>query len=333
MDKIKITYVGDEKGLFPQRDYNILSKDYDINLVYFNLMEKNYIKFLKIGLSSLLISILNTSVSITWTVDVHTAYVVLISKIFGKKTIVIVAGYEVCNMPEINYGLQLKPIRGWISRWVLNNADAVIVPSVAYQQKVKELVGRDADVVPNCSEIHKSSPIAHKLPVVTMAISQYGNANDFAALKGMITYNAIAKAMKGTSFFVIGGADEQLIDMCNNLIFTGCLEHHKVQELLNLSKVYCQLSYTESFGVALLEAIQLGCIPVVTDKDGMSEIVQDCGHKILYGDVGAGINAVKQAMADTCDRSEIISDSRDKYSKEQRRHNFINVIDKVMYGK
>jgi glycosyltransferase involved in cell wall biosynthesis len=165
-----------------------------------------------------------------------------------------------------------------------------------------------------------------------MAISQYGNANDFAALKGMITYNAIAKAMSGTSFYVIGGADKQLRDTCNNLIFTGCLEHYKVQELLNQSKVYCQLSYTESFGVALLEAIQLGCIPVVTDKDGMAEIVQNCGHKILYGDVECGINAVKQSMVDNRDRSEIILNSRDKYSKEHRRLDFINVINEVMHG-
>lgn len=330
--KLKITYLADEHSPFPKWDAKILSKDYDVTTINLNLHEKNYFKFLCIGLSRLLLSILNTDLSITWTVDIHTAYVVLISKIFRKKSIVIVGGYEVCNMPEINYGLQINPVRGWIAQWALKNANAVLVPSVAYQQKVKELVGVTAYVLPNCSEIPNVSPIEQKLPVVVMIAGQYGSAEDFSALKGILTYDAIAKAMPETAFFLIGTADKQLRNRCNSIHFTGKLKNEEVQDLLSKSKVYCQLSYTESFGVALLEAIQFGCVPVVTDKDGMTELVGNSGYKIKYGDVESGTFAVKQALLDNTDRSETISNGRNKYNKEQRRAGFMNVIN-VVVGK
>lgn len=332
MQKIKITYIGDEKSLFPVWDTKILSMDYDVELIQINLMGKQYIKLIKTGLIDITKSIINTDVSITWTADIHTAYIVFISKLFRKKSIVIIGGYEVCNMPEINYGLQTRPIRGWITRWVLHNADAIIVPSAAYQQKVKELVSTPTHVVPNCSEISNSSSIAKKLPVVVMVATQYGSTDDFIALKGLLTYDAIAKAIPETAFFLIGTADKSLRDRCNSIIFTGSIVNNEVHDLLKQSKVYCQLSYTESFGVALLEAIQFGCVPVVTDKDGMAELVGDNGYKIRYGDIEAGISAVKQALLDVSDRTETISNGKDKYSKEQRRNNFMNVINEVVHG-
>jgi len=324
--KTKVVYIGDVNSIFCEEDTAILSQDFDITPIYLDLGKKNYFKLFISGVFKILPSILFSDVSITWTADLHTAYVVFISKLLRKPTIVIISGYEVCNMPEINYGLQSTKIKGGIVRWILQNATIITVPSYAYKQKVFELIGVTAELLPNCSEIPNSSNES-KLPVVVMIAGQYGNADDFIALKGLVTYDAIAKAIPEISFYLIGKVDEDIKKRCNSITFIGRRNREEIGALLNRTKVYCQLSYTESFSVALLEAIQFGCVPVVTDKDGMAELVRDNGYKIKYGDIEAGINAVKNALNDQSDRSEIISYGQTKYSKEQRRINFKRIID------
>jgi hypothetical protein len=44
-----------------------------------------------------------------------------------------------------------------------------------------------------------------------------------------------------------------------------------------MSKVYCQLSVTESFGVALLESTAMGCIPVVNGIDNLPLLIDTNG--------------------------------------------------------
>jgi glycosyltransferase involved in cell wall biosynthesis len=65
---------------------------------------------------------------------------------------------------------------------------------------------------------------------------------------------------------------------------------------LKTAKVYCQLSYTESFCVAVLEAMACGCIPVVTDRDALPEVVGDVGFIVPYGDVEKTREAILSAL-------------------------------------
>lgn len=332
MIRIKLTsivYVGDIKSIFSKDDVALLSRDYVVYPVFIDLVGKNYLKLIKSAFFEILPGIVNSDISITWTADLHTAYVVLMSKLLRKPSVVIVGGYEVCDMPEINYGLQTTKFRGWVVRWVLRNATCIIVPSVAYQYKVKDLVNVTSKIVSNCSEI-PNIPIEKKLPIVVTVAGQYGNADDFIALKGLFTYDAIAKSMPGILFYHIGYVDDNVKKRCGNITFIGNKDRNEIGDLLNKAKVYCQLSYTESFGVALLEAMQFGCVPVVTDADGMAELVRDNGYKIKYGDVKAGVESVKNALNDNKDRSKIISSMMEKYSKEQRKSSIMDIITDVI---
>ncbi len=323
-----IVHIGDINSVFSEDDLRLLAKDFTVIPVGLDLIGKSYFRLMHSALFQILPGIISSDVSVTWTADIHTAYVVAVSKILDKPSIVIVGGYEVCNMPEIHYGLQSTKIRGRITRWVLQNATKIIVPSNAYKQKVEELVGVVPEVVYNSSEIPEY-PCEPKLPVVVMIAGQYGNADDFMALKGLITYDAIAKAMPHISFYLIGNVDDDIKQRCNSITVLGRKNREEIAAILNTTKVYCQLSYTESLGVALLEAIQFGCVPVVTDKDGMAEMVQENGYKIKYGDIVAGVSAVTSALNDTTDRTELISSERAKYSKEQRRINFKRIIESL----
>jgi glycosyltransferase involved in cell wall biosynthesis len=244
-----------------------------------------------------------------------------------KKSIVIIGGHEVCNMPEINWGYQIKFFRGLIARWILRNVDKIVVPSDSYAQKVYFLVGRPAAVIPNVAapDLYSIQTSVRSLDVVMVA-NQYLTPKDYILLKGIAIYNEIATKLPQYRFYLVGRVDHTIKSTFTKLIYLDSMIHPEVLRCLPQFKVYCQLSYTESFGVALLEAIQSGCIPVVTNKDGMSELVGQNGYQIRYGDVDAGVDAVKGALQSTSGRSKIMGQYQRKYSRETRAFNFENMI-------
>ena len=66
--------------------------------------------------------------------------------------------------------------------------------------------------------------------------------------------------------------------------------------LYSESKVYCQLSLHESFGCALVEAMLCDCIPVVTNRGALPEIVGKEGYIIPFGNVNRTVEAIKEAL-------------------------------------
>jgi glycosyltransferase involved in cell wall biosynthesis len=74
------------------------------------------------------------------------------------------------------------------------------------------------------------------------------------------------------------------------------LPHNELMEVFRKTKVYCQLSYTESFGMSLLESMACGCIPVVSNRDALPEVVADTGFVVPYGDVYKTIKAILVAL-------------------------------------
>ena len=66
---------------------------------------------------------------------------------------------------------------------------------------------------------------------------------------------------------------------------------------MNRAKVYCQLSGRESFGLALAEAMALGCAPVVSDAGNLPALVGDTGFVVPPKDVGAAVAAIRKAAS------------------------------------
>lgn len=209
-----------------------------------------------------------------WFADYPAIPFIIWAKLFRKPIVMRVAGWEVYTAPDINYGNQLNPIRGAVSRWLLRNATVCVTPSKAYEKIIKSLVPEaNVAVCPNSVDIELcESPLPEKHGVVTALVSMAFTRE----LKGIPTFE---KATEGMGFRIVEN-----------------VPHDKLIEILKSSKVYCQLSYTESFCVTLLEAMACGCIPVVTDRDALPEVVGDCGLVVPYGDVEKTREAILLAL-------------------------------------
>jgi glycosyltransferase involved in cell wall biosynthesis len=69
-----------------------------------------------------------------------------------------------------------------------------------------------------------------------------------------------------------------------------------LMDVLRESKVYCQISFTECFGMTVLEAMACGCVPVVSNRGALPEVVGFSGVIVPYGGVMETAYAINRAM-------------------------------------
>jgi len=84
------------------------------------------------------------------------------------------------------------------------------------------------------------------------------------------------------------------LGVINKVSFLGQVPHSQVPQLLNTFSVFCALSLSESFGVAILEASACQVPVVVTNIGGLPEVVRDnlTGFIVPAKDARAAANAV-----------------------------------------
>ena len=83
------------------------------------------------------------------------------------------------------------------------------------------------------------------------------------------------------TFIGSGPLEDRLIDkskklgLTNEVTFLGRINNDKIPELLNESHIYISFPITEGLSASLLEAMACGCLPIVSDLPGNSEIIED----------------------------------------------------------
>lgn len=70
----------------------------------------------------------------------------------------------------------------------------------------------------------------------------------------------------------------------------------KPPELYKKAMVYAQLSYYESFGVALAEVMASGCVPVVIRKATLPEVAGECGIYVPYGNAESSAITIQELL-------------------------------------
>jgi len=275
---MKIFFVGYLKGHFIEQDKKLLEEDHQLtgafdlykNSSAFRQTPSYLIKSLKEWRN-----IWRSDVVWIWYADYPALPFIVLAKLFKKKIIINVGGWEVYSAPEISYGNQLNPIRGAVTRWILRNADRCIVMSNAYKKLINAVEPKAfVLVMPGwIDQKYCETPLPETKKGVVTALCTYRFTN---VLKGIPVFKEATQGM-----------DAKVIEN---------IPHEDLMELLRHTKVYCQLSYTESFGMTLLEAMACGCVPVVTNRDALPEVVGDCGVVIPYGDVNATQHAIGFAM-------------------------------------
>lgn len=285
--KILVTFP--HRSSFIERDLNMLSEKHDVLPILYDG---------KMRLLELSKGIMQTDVNVSWFALGHATSTVLLSKAFSKKSIVIAGGWDVVSMPEIDYGAMRSKDRIRKTKYALRNADRVLAVSESTKKNVLEWVERDVDVVHLGfdPDIYKPSGEKENKIITVSAIRE-----NTLKLKGLETFAKAARSLPEYKFVLIGAHADKSIDHLksispSNVEFPGYLTEEQLLSQYQSAKVYAQLSYQESFGSALAESMLCGCVPVVTKRGAMPEVVGDVGYYVDYGDVESSSKAFEIAL-------------------------------------
>lgn len=294
--KKNILFIYTSFSSFVKTDYEILSKFSNVKKYKFET-HKSFIKMVleQIRLKIfLLFNIWKSDVIYCWFADYHSFLPILFAKIFRKKSILILGGYDVTYIPEIEYGSFNKPIRGFLTKISIKLASKVLAVSNYTKNEIMKRVTDIQVEVLYLSLSTKKFLLKDFKREYILSISGVEMEKQFK-LKGVDLFIELAKNLPNEEFLLIGISKsiiKQIKYIPNNLEILNFLPQKELIDYYNKSKIYCQLSMIESFGLSVAESMLCGCIPVTFDVGALREVIGSSGYLIKNGD----LESVKTAI-------------------------------------
>ncbi|HIJ98624.1 TPA: glycosyltransferase family 4 protein [archaeon] len=267
-------------------DSKILKKYFDVDIL---IIKSGAQMVAKLG--KLIEKIRKADLCLVWFATSYAFFTTMFAKLFGKPTVLVVGGYDVVKVPEIGYGLAAHPIKRIFPIFALQWADAVLPFSEDSEAQMLKNFDLDSDKV---RTIHLGvNPVALKKykkkkgnTAVTVGVMTKSNLTR----KGLEVFVRAAKYLPDVKFVLIGDApdkatSEYLKNIATPNVHLKNLGYNteKIVQELSKAKVYVQVSYHEGFGRAMAEAMCQECVPVVSARGAIPEVVLNTGfyvHKL-----------------------------------------------------
>lgn len=296
---VKVLFVYSGLSTFVSRDLNILRRHFTVKpmkAATFLVPKpgRNPVVFLR-----LLKGVGWADVVFSWFANLNAFFIVLFCMILRKKSVIVAGGYDVANIPEIGYGAMgslLISVRG---RFALKMATKVLAVSKSNREEILRCASpRDLKFVYNGVPVERFKPSG---PKENLVVTVGPLSSERARIKGLETFIKASTYLPNVDFVLIGKHEDQSVYRLksmadSNLTFTGFLPIERILRYFQRAKVYCQLSAYESFGVALAEAMACCCVPVVTKRYAIPEVVGGTGFYVPYNNPKATAEAIKKAL-------------------------------------
>jgi len=330
--EIRILFVYRGLSTFISEDLNLLKRHFDVRPISLIAYRRN----LLLNLFKLIKGVLWADVVFSWFAEINAFFVVLFSKIFRKKSVIVVGGYEVAYVPEIGYGALLNPIHALRAKIVLEHADKTLPFSKFAMKEVRNITKKARiEMIPLACDTEKFKAGRGKKENIVLTVCIVKEAD--IARKGLETFLESARLLPEIKFILIGPHVDDSINYLrkvspSNVEFTGYVSEKELIRWYQRAKVYCQLSYQEGFGVAVIEAMACKCVPVVSSKAVvLRETVDDCGLYVPYGDAKATARAIKTASSTSVDLgAKARKRVKDLFSIEKREKGLLESVNKVI---
>jgi len=275
---------------FVQQDLRLLSKYFDVRPVHYRSRR---------DLPRLSLAVARTQVNVSWFALGHAAAAVRLARRLRKGSIVIPAGYDVARVPDVGYGVALNPKRLKRLRAALEGADLVLAVSESTRRQVAELTGREVRVVYNAVDTGRFKASGGKRRQV-LTVAGVGWAGQFKVKRLDIVLD-VARELRTLQFLLAGRNSTEWSERLrasapDNLAVLGERQERELLRLYRQSRAYLQPSAHESFGLSVAEAMACECVPVVSDRYALPEIVGPAGIVVPYGDFEATARGVERAL-------------------------------------
>lgn len=354
--KQNIFFIYPDFSTFVREDHDILSSKH-IVINYRFKSSKNLFQFVIDQVKLFIYLVLNIrkiDVIYCWFADYHSFLPTLFGKIFNRKNIIIVGGYDAVSVPEINYGIFYKKnLRALCAKWSYKMAN-YIVPvdksldkGVNYYADKKGLktgvnnyvsnISAKIEVIPTGYDSEKWFKIGGVNKLNTVLAVAGGHEIKTYKLKGIDLLLQIAKRLPKINFVIIGLKGELKIHALKfaseNVKIYDYIQNNQLINYYSMAKVFCQLSLTEGLPNTLCEAMLCECTPIGSSANGIPNGIGDCGYILKERNIEKGAELIKRAIESDINlgikaRQRMI----DHFSIEKRKKSILNLLsnNKVM---
>ena len=272
----------------------------------------------------------------------HSLLPIFFGRIWKKPILIIAGGTESVSFPKLNYGNLRPTLLGGSTRYTLKNA-SIIAPvheSLIYQKYTYENPYQEKEqgmkaLIPGFQTKYKViwngydvNPNDLPKPKTLRIVTIVGGAEEKrrAILKGIDFLIEIAHKIPDVPITIIG-ATTVPFDLPKNMELIPFVESSKLEEHLESSMFYAQLSVSEGFPNALCEAMLCGCIPIVTSVGGMPEIVGNNGLILHTRSVEDVVNFIQSNTRELIDKSIHGRESiLERYPLSKRKNELLNLV-------
>ncbi len=268
-----------------------------------------------------------------WFASWNSFWALLLAKLLGKPSVLVIGGYDLANLPEADYGQQRGGLGKWVSRLAMKSATRLFTNSYYSQREAEQNAGLPAERV---QVIYHGVPdpflgmpdIAKERMALTVGNVDASNLKR----KGLVPFVRTAALLPDVRFVLVGAWKDDSIDYLRsisapNVEFTGRVIDSELLDYYRRASVYVQASLHEGFGMSVAEAMLAGCIPVVARAGSLPEVVGECGiftASYVPHDLAASIQTALYALPELrliC-RNYILTN----YPLERRRKELLELI-------
>lgn len=293
-----------------------------------------------------------TKLAICWFADYHAAVMSFICKLFGKKSIVMLGGYDSVHYPEFAYGVYHHKMRARFAAYSLKSCTHIIAihedllssdnlyyKPEGHPEGIYRLIPglkTQASVLHNCltKELVYDAKATRKRQILCV-----GTTPRFQDVynKGYDLLIAAAKELPEWDFVFVGLnniwlprlQEQYQINEIKNIKTHSLLPHDEVLELMQISDIYAQISISEGMPYSLVEAMFMGCKPIGSKVTGIPTIMGDWGVICSQRNERVVIQALRELMAMDIDRDAMSLDILRRFSPSERAERFAEILQKV----
>ena len=319
---MKILFVYKNFSTFVENDYNILKKHFDVSTFHYG--KDSLLKLPKLVKKSNLVYI--------WFASKHALIPTGYAKKNNKKLVIVSGGYDVAKvkMPHGYYGLMSSRKTSWMPKYILNRADKILCVSKS-NMKQTELVTSNPNIelIYNGVDTKKFDCLVDtEKQNIVITVATLDKTSWYHKGIDLFIQSASKVSTEDVKFFVIGKhsnfSKKQLLTIKNNkLDFTGYLSDEELLDFYCKSKVYCQFSRHESFGVSVAEAMLCNCHPIVTNSYALPEVIGNQGFIVSFSN--PNFSEVIEKALDT-PLKDYRSRIKEQFSLKQREKQLVEVI-------
>jgi glycosyltransferase involved in cell wall biosynthesis len=294
-----------------------------------------------------------------WFADYHSFIPVLLSKIFNKKSVIAVGGYEATKIPEINCGTFdestiKKRLRSFCVKFSFRNC-SLILPvdeslvknenKYVYSDHPGNMILKDGilNFMPDLkTPIHvlhtgfdpeyfkKNENISKEKIILSVGYSP--NENEFRR-KGFDMLIEAASLLPGINFVIIGVNESQknkYKDLANVHMYNS-VSMDELRKYYSEAKVFAQLSLFEGLPSSLCEAMLYECIPVGSNVNGIPNVINGTGFIVQKKNKREIAEKLKSALEIDNDfgykaRQRVIQN----FSLEKRKEKLLKILDSLL---